>query len=331
MKRILIIVSIIFLMVFSISADVKFKGLMQNWFSIADDSIDETNSFYGFSNKRIRFAPYGKLGEKITWGVQFAFDKFSTPTVLDVFMNYAISGQFNLKVGKFAPPGSIGAALTSSGKLDAIERAPIVMAWGANSGLHGYRAFGAQLSGKMMEGKLYYALMLANSQTSEHNWLPSVKTVTTTANTHNGTGLWGRLEASPMRGLRFGGFFGKSTEEDNNSVKLERSSYGAHLFYVKNKFNLKVEYISGETGNIKYNGMYLVAGYRINKIEPVLSYSFYVPFEDGEKLSNITAGINIFYKKNIKFQVNYVLKDEENSDIKNNIFYANFQYSFNSK
>lgn len=316
-------------MFFSVSAEVNFKGLVQNWFSFEENSVDETGTFSGFANRRIRLAPFGKLGENITWGVQFAFDKFSTPSVLDVYMNYSFSDQFNLKVGKFAPPGAIGAALTSSGKLDLLERAPVIMAWNANSGLHGYRAFGVQLNGKIMEGKLYYAVMIANALTAGHNWIPNAKAIT--VNEHNGMGFWGRLEAYPFRGMRVGGFYGKSNEKDTNEIELDRSSYGAHIFYVKNKFNLKFEYIAGETNSIKYNGMYLVAGFRISRIEPILGYSYYIPVEDGEKFTNMTVGVNIFYKKNIKFQINYVIRDEENIIYKNNIFYANFQYTFNSK
>lgn len=333
MKKIIILFFLIVFLFTSVNSEVNFMGLVQNWFSISSqENGDTSDSIYGFSNKRIRFAPYGTLGKNVRWGVQFYNDNFVSTGVLDAYIEYFVSREVILKFGKFAPPGTVAGALTSSATLDLMERAPVIIHWNTFSGLHGGRAFGAQLSGKILQGKLYYAVMLANALTKDHNWIPSTKIETEpSTNEHNGMGFWGRLEAYPVSGLSVGGFYGSSTEEDIDKVELSRSSYGAHMFYVKNKFNLKIEYIAGETAEVKYSGMYLTVGYRINRIEPVLGYSYYTPFEDSETYSNITVGVNYFYNKSIKFQFNYVNKAEEIIPIENNIFYVNIQYSFDSK
>ncbi len=317
----------------SVNASVNFKGLIQNWFSISSQDFGDgtSDSIYGFANRRIRLAPYGSLGRKIRWGVQFAFDKFNTPTVLDAYIDYFISREAIIRFGKFAAPGSTSGALTSSGALDLIERSAITQLWGINSGLHAYRAIGAQLSGKFLEGKLYYALMISNALTASNNWLPSGKTLTF-ANGHNGLGFWGRIEASPIPGLKLGGFLGSGSEADPAIVEsdIKRSSYGGHLAYKKNNINFKFEYISGERSEIKYSGMSVLAGYRLNQIEPIIGFETYTTVDEGEKYTNFTAGLNYFHSKRVKLQVNYMMRSEELIDIDNDIIYFNVQYSFDS-
>ncbi|MEN8222562.1 MAG: hypothetical protein ABFR36_04825 [Acidobacteriota bacterium] len=333
MKKILLIVLISVFLITSVYSEVNFKGLVQNWFSMSSqENGDESESIYGFANRRIRFAPYGTLGKKVRWGVQFAFDKFGTVSTLDAYMEYFFAREAILKFGKFAPPGTKAAALTSSGALDLIERASIVQLWGGKSGLHGYRAFGAQLSGKLMEGKLYYAFMVSNALTAGNNWLPGVKTLST-SNSHTGMGIWGRIEAYPVPGLQIGGFLGSGSEADPvlADSDIKRSSYGGNIFYKKNNINLKFEYLSGESNGVEYSGMYAVAGYRFNKFEPIFGYESFTTVLDGEKFTNLSGGINYFHSKNIKFQINYVMRQEDITDVDNDILYANFQYSFNSK
>ncbi len=333
MKRILLIVLISVFLITSVYSEVNFKGLVQNWFSMSSQENGETSdSIYGFSNRRIRLAPFGTLGKKARWGVQFAFDKFATPVVLDAYLEYFFSREAIVKFGLFAPPGSKAAALTSSGALDFIERATIVQLWNGNNGLHGYRAFGAQLSGKFMEGKLYYALMVSNALTTGNNWLPSIKTPST-VNPHTGIGFWGRLEAYPVPGLQIGGFIGSGTEADPAiaDIEIKRSSYGFNLFYKKNNINVKFEYLGGDSNDVKYSGMYAVAGYLFNKFEPIIGFESYTRIEEGEKYTNFSGGINYFHSKNIKLQLNYIMRTEELIDVDNDIIYANIQYSFTSK
>jgi len=311
------------------AGEVYFKGLIQNWFSLTDQAIDDSSA-YGFTNKRFRFIPYGTFGKKIKWGVHLYADKGSSVSFFDAFIDYKFSDNFFLKIGKFAAPGSISGALTSSGALDLIERSPISMIWGGNSGLHGYRAFGIQAHGNLMKEKIYYAIMLANPKTTSY-FTPSIKS-TSYKNDEKGMAIWGRLEAKPIKGLRFGGFLGSSKTIDSDSNELKRNSYGAHIFYKKKNINFKLEYIAGDFGGLDFNGMYAVFGYKISKkFEPIVRYDFVTPKEGGEKTTNFSLGINFKQNKNIKYQVNYILRNEELVDVKNNIFYINFQYFFNSK
>ncbi|MCP4157347.1 MAG: hypothetical protein GY757_57080 [bacterium] len=336
MKRVTFILIAIFIVsVVTVNAGdkatINFKGLVQGWFSYAEQPDGEDNSPYGFTLRRLRFAPYGTLSKNIKWGFQVAWDK-QNAFMLDAFFDIRLSGGFNIKLGQFAAPGAISGALTSSAKLDFVERAAISQNWGGNAALLGYRAYGIQAHGNLMDKKLYYAIMIGNPRTASL-FTPSVKAATY-SHDENGINLWARLEAKPFKNLRIGSFYGGGKTDDD----YKRNSYGAFLFYVKDAVNFKAEYIAGEHGfedlETKYNGMYVVLGYRMDKIEPVIRYGFYTPNDGGcddygvEKYKDITAGINYYHSKFVKFQANYVARSEDGTSLKNNLFYACFQYSF---
>ena len=77
--------------------------------------------------------------------------------------------------------------------------------------------------------------------------------------------------------------------------------------------------------------MYILFGYTIDRFEPVVRYDNYTPLEGKEKFTDYTAGINFYPSDNVKFQVNYIFREESISPVANNIFYLNFQISFDSK
>ena len=316
--------------------EIKFKGLVQPWFYYAEQNSSE-NDVYGFTLRRVRFKPYGSFSKSINWTLQFGWDK-QIARLLDAYIDFQIFKNLQFRIGQFTVPGSISSSLTSSGKLDQIERPEITLKWGQNSGLSSYRAVGVQIHGKLIQNKIYYAFMVANPRTYGI-FTPSLRE-TEYVNENDGNALWGRIQATLFDGLACGAFYGTGRE---NSNEIKRSSYGAHLFFIKNGINLKMEYISGhviESEQKKiYKGLYFLLGYRINKFEPIIRYDFYVPNQGDmddygvKKHKNYTLGINYFHNRNIKFQANYVIRNESMAEgfaekIKNNIFYINFQFSF---
>ena len=337
MKRFYVVFIFFSILAFPLKAEgIKFKGLAQIWFSMADQTIDN-NDAYGFTIRRLRLKPYGSFSKDIKWGFQVGWDK-QEAKILDVYIDFIFKKKFNLKIGKFAAPGAMSGTLTSSARLDLIERSMMTQMWNRNTGLDSYRALGAQVYGELLKGKLYYALMVSNVRTNAI-FTPSVKNTYYT-HKNNGLAMWARLEVKPMDGLRFGSFYGIGKEKDTNS---NISSYGAHIFYIKDRINLKLEYIAGEysVGDLttKYDGVYALAGYKIKKFEPIIRCAIYAP-DDGEtdnygvkKYRDMFLGVNYFYSKRIKFQANYVIRNESMGSgidkIGNNIFYINCQYFFN--
>lgn len=319
-----------------VQAEVKFKGLFQSWFSYAPQG-DSGDDGYGFTIRRMRFKPYGSLGEKVKWTLQVGWDK-QNAALLDAFLDLLLSEQFQIRIGQFSAPGTVSGSLTSSGSLDLVERPMVSQMWNGNSRLAGYRAFGIQAHGHLANGKLYYALMFANPKTTSL-FNPGVKS-SEYSHSDNGISLWGRLEAKPVKGMRIGAFVG-SAKDDNDIVT---NSYGAHFFYTSGAVNFKAEYIGGQFGldgmETKYNGFYTLLGYKLDsKFEPIVRYDFYTPNDGGadssgvEKYNNFTVGLNYFYSKKVKFQANYVIRSESMmtgmDELDNNIFYICFQYSYN--
>ena len=335
MKKHLLIILLIFMVSgISLYSDINFKGLIQSWFSYSNQGEDDNNTF-GFTIRRVRFNPYGTFTKNIKWGLQLSWDKQSA-ALLDAYLDFHLSANFNIKIGQFAAPGAKSGVLTSSGHLDMVERSAITQVWNTNNNLFGYRAIGLQAYGEFANKKVYYALMLANNSTTSI-FNPSVKS-STYSHEDNGLTIWGRVEAKIMEGMAAGLFYGEGKISNTSYVK---NSYGAHLYYQKNALNFKAEYISGKFGiegsETQYSGGYISIGYKVDKIEPIVRYGFYSP-NDGnsdskgvEKYDNITAGINYFYNKNIKFQVNYIHRMEimeGDNSLNNDLFYINIQYIF---
>jgi phosphate-selective porin len=343
-KKICVSSAIILMLVFSsqLSAaklDIQFKGLFQAWFSYAPIASEDEDG-YGFSLRRLRLAPYGSFSDTIKWGFQVAWDQ-QKASLLDAYLDFQFSPVFKIKVGQFPPPGTISAALTSSGKLDFLERPMITEKWNGHNLLTSYRALGIQAYGDLIEGKLYWAVMLTNPSAADL-FTPRVSSANY-SHELNGITLWGRMEAKPVKGMSIGVFAstGKSNVYDE-LVDYKTSTYGAHFFYTAKPINFKAEYIAGEYGfensETKYNGYYILLGYTIGKLEPIVQYDSYVPNVDSsdnmsiERYNNFILGLNYFLNDNVKLQANYVMRDESIEGfiekLDNNIFYLCFQYSF---
>lgn len=339
MKRSVLVFMLVFwaiaLGVFSLSGEtVQFKGGVQVWLSHAGQGADDAG--YGFTLRRVRLKPYGSFSDKIKWTLHAGWDKQSA-RLIEVYVDFLFSKGFNLRVGQFTPPGTISGTLTSSFKLDFLERPMVTEKWADHNDLTGFRSIGIQADGEFLDDKLYYAVMVANPKTADL-YNPSIKS-TGYSHDSNGVMVWGRLEARLVKGLKLGAFIGTGKETDTDYV---RTTYGAHFYYENKGINFKAEYIAGKFGienlETEYNGFYAVLGYKTGKVEPIARYDAYSP-KNGtadsagvETYNNYTLGINYFHSKNITFQANYLLRDESMAagfdKIKNNIFYVCCQYTF---
>jgi hypothetical protein len=319
-----------------VRADIKFSGYVQPWLYYAQGNSTSNDSI-GFTLRRIRFNPSGSFSKNIQWALSFGWDK-QVAKILDAYIDFRISEPFQIRIGQYTVPGTISSSLTSSTKLDTLERPEITEKWSENSGLSSFRSIGIQVFGNFLDSKLYYAIMIANPKTYTI-FTPSIAN-TEYINENNGITFWGRIEANLVKGLKFGAFYGNGQESDNT---IKRSSTGAHLFYINNPLNIKAEYIAGkiETEGVetRYDGMYVLVGYTIKKIEPVFRFGTYrpndgIPDEFGVKTyKNYTIGLNYYQSKNIKIQANYIFREESMAEasaekIRNNIYYMNFQFSF---
>jgi len=329
MKRMLLTGLLIasFFMAIPAADEIKFRGFVQTWFSVGPNNTSGDTQ-YGFQLRRVRLTPYGTLGKKFSWAIALDWDR-QKPRLLDAYLDWAIQPAFKLRFGQFPAPGALSGALTPSGALDFLDRAAVADQWGTNSQLSAWRAIGVQVHGDLFKNKFYYALMFGNPRTVEL-FTPAASSSTYDYK-YNGWSFWGRLEVKPVDGLRIGGFYGSAAEKLDD---VERSSYGASIYYAKKPLNLKAEYISGKNTGVGYNGAFVSAGIRSGKIEPMVRWDTYSP-KDGvadaagvTRYNNYTLGLNYYTTDKVKFQVNYVLRKEQGTELKNNLFYICFQYSY---
>lgn len=331
-RLVTILIFTFFILVISVSAtDFKFAGYIHTWFSYGDQDNDDSGA-YGFTLRRVSLKPYGSLSKSIKWGLNVGWDK-QTASLKEVYIDFDLSEAFKIKIGQFPVPGAISGTLTSTTQLDFVERAVVTQQWGGNSGLSRYRGVGLQGYGNLFKNKLYYAVMMANPRASAL-FSPGIKSPDY-SHEDNGFTVWGRVEATLMKGFKIGAFYSGGKTTDSN---YKRNSYGTHLFYIKAPVNFKVEYIAGEYGiegaETRYNGMYAVFGYKVDKLEPIVRYGLYTPNHGDpdnigvETYKDITLGMNYYHSNKIKFQVNYVSRSEKGIELKNNLFYINLQFVF---
>ncbi len=337
---IFVVLSLFILSIGGYSDDINFSGFFQGWFSSGQQNSDDGN-LYGFALKRIGLKAKGNLSKNIKWFIHGGW-KGQTAVIRDAYMYISLKEEFNIKFGKFAVPGAKSGALTSTTKLDFIERAMITQNWGYYMTLSGYRTIGVQFDGKLSNKTIYYAFMVGNNST-RRMFTPSVKSGEY-SRLKTDIFISGRVEVFPVDGLSTGAFY---SQTKNVGSITKSDSYGFHLYYIKNDFNFKTEYLNGTAyfefrenakREMNYSGMLFKLGYKIDKMEPIIRYDFYTPNKDSrdfryvKKYNNFTIGLNYLYSKNVKVQVNYVIRKEsmegEHSELKNNLFYVHLQYSF---
>ena len=305
---------------------IQFKGFVQTWYSIGlQDTLNDYAS--GYTLRRVRLKALGNISQNINWYCHYGWDK-QAPSLIDVAVNIKLSKYLKIKIGQFVAPGAKSGALTSSSKLDFVERSMIAQKWSSNTALKGYRTSGVQFAGKIVKDKILWTFMIANSHSSRL-FSPTVKKYNMRG--YKTPAIFGRLEAKPKKCLETGIFI---TYWKNSDTDDKITSYGGNIFLRKDKIQLKSEYIAGttETGT-DYSGLITMLGYKINKFEPVIRHDIYSP-ADGKtdkygvkNYSNITLGVNFYYHKKMKFQANYILRQENKSEIDNNLFYINAQFS----
>ncbi|MDP3937454.1 MAG: porin [Deltaproteobacteria bacterium] len=123
---------------------------------VFNDGLNGVNRDNTFFLRRVRLKASGHIyNPKLTFAIQADFAA-SAPILRDGFIAYAWNDHFQVKMGQFKAPFSIE-NMTSSSDLETIERSAIVDLLGLD------RRIGVQVEGEFLEGKLGYAVMLANN------------------------------------------------------------------------------------------------------------------------------------------------------------------------
>jgi len=274
------------------AGEFKSGGFVQTWGSFSGNGDDEAAS--GFTIRRARLKIQGSENDFMTWTCQFGWDK-QTASLVDAYLEFSLPAGLKLKAGQFVAPGAKGGVLTSTTKLDFIERAQFIQQWNGNSNLNGYRTTGLQLHGTFMDDKLYAAVMLGNYNGATL-FTPSIKTY---KNSYSG-GMLGaaRVQYQILEFLEAGGFF---LAGDAAIDTLAKHSYGIHVHFNHHNILAKFEYLAGycedAASSFDYSGFAVTAGYKFGKLEPVYRLDTCIPKLDSFDSNNVETYINHTTKK----------------------------------
>jgi len=301
---------------------IKLSGYTQVRYRIRDDNNDT------FDIRRARLTLKGDISQRFSYKLQCEFGG-TRQKLLDAELGYKFNPHFKLTAGQFKIPFS-QENLTSSAKLDTINRSQVVEALTARSkdvlGNQNGRDVGLKISGSFWQTSDNYLFDYAfgvfngsGTNTSDHNEQKD---------------FIGRLIFHPAKALSIGASFykGKYTLSETPTQKNKRNRIGVEFAYVYNCLSLKGEYISGSDGSTKKDGWYLQTGHCLipKKIQWILKYD---SFDPNTKISKnatdaYTIGVNWFFNNRAKLQVNYELKDEESQEKSNNTFIIQMQLGF---
>lgn len=286
----------------------------------------------GFDVRRVRLDLKGDLGNGFDYRLQPEFAG-SSAKLLDAAVGYEVGTYLKFTTGQFKIPFS-QENLISSASLDTINRSQVVEALTARSkdiiGNQNGRDIGIKAGGNLLEvsdvGLLEYALGVFNGQGINTTDLNEQKDYV------------GRLVLHPFKDLSLGGSYyaGRYALSGFTGSSYERARVGAELAYVHDPFSLKAEYIRGRDGSkkglTKKEGWYAQAGFFIlpKILQGVLKYDIFDPDLNVSNNSTTvyTIGVNAFYEKWAKLQINYEIKKEEGTEKKNNVLGIQAQAAF---
>jgi hypothetical protein len=271
----------------------------------------------GFKIRQARVVLKGNVFKDIRFKLQV--DSARTPILLDAEIVLGLSSYARFTIGQFKVPFGIE-NLIPGADLDMINRSNTVnlLCPGRPTGAVG-RDIGIVVSGRI--SSLMYTMGVFNGSGINQSDLNGHKD------------LAGRLVFSPFSELAFGlsHYAGKYSPLYGAPV-VKKSRTGVDLFFVHDGFSLKGEYILVRDTQMEGYGFYVQGGCFLlhDKIEVLTKYDFVdTDFIDRiDRFAVITLGINYFFSKRTKFQINYEYHREGSTEAPRSVILAQFQAGF---
>lgn len=347
--RILIIVAFIFAVNFSFAqgceddaaptgtasgvpstSSITFFGYVQAQYS-SEFLQPETTSLFHF--KRARFGVRGRINRSFSYYASLEASDFvssdGNPYLLDAFITWDKHEWTKISMGSFKQP--FGRDVTTAcHSLTTIERSMV-----ANQLVVPQRDYGVMLLGGSSKTKFRYSLAFMNGTgigVKEDN--------------NKKKDIIGRATYQLFDFVNIGASFRYGYPTNNDD---DRTTYGVDALVSYNKLTVQGEYIYDEGA---YNlgadggcgaaplelspngrqGAYVMAAYKVtDKLQPVLKYEFFDADKDVKVFGYqemFTVGINYFFHKKVRLQVNYQAKDVNGNSKDHNALLAQVQVRF---
>jgi len=295
-----------------------------------DYSFNDAND-NSFRFKRARLGVRGKLKGKFSYYFMLETSPFIGSSgdayLMDAFITYEHSSWVKISVGSFKQPFGLEVS-TACHSLPTIDRSIV-----SDQLVAPQRDYGLMLLGGNKYTKFNYAVALMNGR----------GLIVKDNNTKKD--IIGRATYKVTDFMTIGGSFRYGYPTNNDDT---RTTYGGEIALTFSNLNIQGEYIydegdynrasGGGCGSTpvelgeKRDGAYAMISYDINeKIQPVFKYEFFDPNLDIKKIGYqemMTFGINYFFDKKIRLQINYQAHIETHINIDNDIILAQMQIKF---
>lgn len=306
-----------------ISALPKISGYIQTGYNWGDKNGDNRSSF---QMKRMRLFVDKKVSS--VFDIRAQFEVFSgstdgTPykkkvmTIMDMFVNAHINSALNFRMGQYYLPLGFENYDISPSTLEVVDfsnicyrmvcrnavSTPDLIDYGRDIGIMAY--------GDLFENKekgfnyLSYNLSLTNG------YLPTLN------DDNKSKDFIGRITFRPIKNLRVMGSYNwgeyNGLNEDKEPQKyLPMNRIIAGIWYNDpSGLVLRSEYghIKSSKANVKEDGFYALAGYKIDKLLPVVRWDMYrdkINKTSANNKDNLLIGCSYEVVKDVKFQLNYI-------------------------
>ena len=296
---------------------VILNGYIQVRYSI-NNGMDNS-----FDIRRARLSLKGYITKKLNYKLQTEFSG-SKQKLLDAELNFDIHPFLQLTAGQFKIPFSYE-NLISSSNLGTIDRSQIVEALTARGkdviGNQSGRDIGLMINGifNIITDFEYFIGAFNGSGIN-------------TIDMNKQKDLIGRIIVHPQNSFSLGSSFylGRYTADDSLRLRFKRERIGLELVYKNLPISLSAEYIWGKDNMFQTDGWYMQAGYFIipKKFELLTKYDIYNLNIEDYSSAFYTIAINLFFTEKSKWQINYQLRDEQESGNLKNFLITQIQYGF---
>ncbi|WP_455590687.1 porin [Bacteroides sp.] len=276
-----------------------------------NDAAKKTNTF---DIKRIIFMAHGKITDR--WSCDFMYDFYNDGMLLEVYTDYRILPELNVRIGEFKTPYTIENELspTTVELINCYSQSVCYLAGVSGSdalcGVTSGRDIGMMVYGDLFHKLLTYKLAVMNGQGL------NIK------DQNNQKDVIGNLMVNPTKWLSIGGSFVKGTGHAIADSEITGIKAGEN--YRKNRwsiggvvtttpFSLRSEYLSGKDGNVRSKGFYATGCVRLlPKFDLIASYDYFNPNDEMKlKQSNYIAGLQYWFYPKCRLQAQYTYCDKQ--------------------
>ena len=273
----------------------------------------------------------GELTNNIKY---YVLSEFVNPMIYEFYGEWTPCVEFNIRAGQMKTPLSIENQFSNS-VLDVINSTRSISSLTGMSldvltprktSSSGGRDIGVRVSGDLLNNRLEYVVGIyqgAGINTSENN---------------NNKDFSSSLYLKPIEELKIGGsaYFGEACYSMNNILPVEshvRNRWVLSSEYNADRFHARAEWLHGNDGGIKREGLYGTANWYFvpKKMNVLAKIDCYNQNKDlDSKVTDYTAGVNYYFYKNCRLQVNYTYADysEEWGANNSNMVLGQLQFAF---